>query len=69
MNPLLAKKKGNEMKQLLKAEQLKKKDINTLNQRDRVRMMKEAKHAKEFELMKQAAADNVQSQRQAKAMM
>jgi len=53
----------------LKDAKLKQQDINTLNQRDRVRLMKEAKRQAEFEAMKVAAAENAQNAAKARQML
>ena len=38
---------------------LKQQDISTLNHHERLRIMKDIKYQKEFEMMKQAAQENV----------
>lgn len=48
----VAKKQSIQPERALKDAQLKKMDINTLNQKDRVRIQKEAKRLAEFEALK-----------------
>ena len=47
---------------------LKQQDISTLNHHERLRIMKDIKYQKEFEMMKQAAQENVYNQNKAKQM-
>jgi hypothetical protein len=56
LNPQLGKKR--QIEEAIKVNKLKQQDINTLSNQDKLKLMKEMKYQKEFELKCQAAKEN-----------